>query len=153
MSRPVEFCRWNLAINENVLQCAHEFGCVKVISCLSTCIFPDKTSYPIDETMVHNGPPHTSNEGYAYAKRLIDVQSRAYNRQYLSSSSQKRLFTSVIPTNVYGLHDNFHLQDAHVVPALIHKCYLAKSKAVRTKEGVRGSCCVCREWRAIRRFG
>ena len=45
---------------------------------LSTCIFPDKTSYPIDETMLHDGPPHPSNEGYAYAKRLIDTMSRAY---------------------------------------------------------------------------
>lgn len=48
----------------------------KCVSCLSTCIFPDKTSYPIDETMIHNGPPHPSNEGYAYAKRMIDVQNR-----------------------------------------------------------------------------
>ena len=43
---------------------------------LSTCIFPDKTTYPIDETMVHNGPPHESNFGYAYAKRMIDVQNK-----------------------------------------------------------------------------
>jgi hypothetical protein len=41
------------------------------VSCLSTCIFPDKTTYPIDETMVHNGPPHPSNFGYSYAKRMI----------------------------------------------------------------------------------
>ena len=48
----------------------------KVVSCLSTCIFPDKTTYPIDETMVHNGPPHDSNFGYAHAKRMIDVQNQ-----------------------------------------------------------------------------
>lgn len=48
----------------------------KVVSCLSTCIFPDKSSYPIDETMIHNGPPHDSNFGYAYAKRMIDVMNR-----------------------------------------------------------------------------
>ena len=48
----------------------------KCVSCLSTCIFPDKTTYPIDETMLHNGPPHTSNFGYSYAKRMIDVQNR-----------------------------------------------------------------------------
>ncbi len=42
-----------------------------MVSCLSTCIFPDKTTYPIDETMVHNGPPHPSNFGYSYAKRMI----------------------------------------------------------------------------------
>ncbi len=50
----------------------------RLVSCLSTCIFPDKTTYPIDETMVHNGPPHASNEGYAYAKRMIDVMNRCY---------------------------------------------------------------------------
>ena len=48
----------------------------KCVSCLSTCIFPDKTTYPIDETMVHNGPPHDSNFGYAYSKRMIDVLNK-----------------------------------------------------------------------------
>merc|ERR1712137_379559 len=70
--------------------------------------------------MVHNGPPHTSNEGYSYAKRMIDVQNRIYHRQYGCK------FTSVIPTNIYGPHDNFNLEDSHVIPGLIHKCYLAK---------------------------
>jgi len=91
----------------------------KCVSCLSTCIFPDKTSYPIDETMIHNGPPHDSNYGYAYAKRMIDVQNRAYHDQH------GRQFTSVIPTNIYGPHDNFNQQDGHVIPGLIHKTYLA----------------------------
>ena len=76
MKYKVEFWRDNVAINDNVLYWAKEYGVKKVVSCLSTCIFPDKTSYPIDETMVHNGPPHPSNEGYAYAKRMIDVVSR-----------------------------------------------------------------------------
>lgn len=92
----------------------------KLVSCLSTCIFPDKTSYPIDETMIHNGPPHPSNEGYAYAKRMIDVQNRGYHRQYGCH------FTSVVPTNVFGKYDNFSLEDSHVIPGLIHKIYLAK---------------------------
>ena len=90
------------------------------MSCLSTCIFPDKTTYPIDETMVHNGPPHTSNEGYAYAKRMIDVMNRAYRDEYGLN------YTSIIPTNIYGPHDNFNIQDGHVIPGLIHKCWLAK---------------------------
>ena len=57
------------------------FQVEKCVSCLSTCIFPDKTSYPIDETMIHNGPPHDSNFGYSYAKRMIDVLNR-YLQQY-----------------------------------------------------------------------
>lgn len=78
MRYKADMFRNNLLINDNVLQCAHDFKVKKVVSCLSTCIFPDKTFYPIDETMVHNGPPHDSNFGYAYAKRMIDVQNRFY---------------------------------------------------------------------------
>lgn len=67
----------NIVINDNVISCAHEFAVKKCISCLSTCIFPDNVDhYPIDETMIHNGPPHDSNFGYAYAKRMIDIYNR-----------------------------------------------------------------------------
>lgn len=76
MKYKAEMFRDNVLINDNVIQAAHEFGVKKVVSCLSTCIFPDKTTYPIDETMIHNGPPHDSNFGYAYAKRMIDVQNQ-----------------------------------------------------------------------------
>lgn len=122
MKYRVEMYRDNMAINDNVLAAAHEHGCAKVISMLSTCIFPDKTAYPIDETMIHDGPPHDSNEGYAYAKRMVDVLNRCYHSQH------GHLFTSAIPTNIYGRHDNFHLEDSHVIPGLIHKVYLAKQK-------------------------
>jgi GDP-L-fucose synthase len=119
MAYKVEFWRDNVAINDNVMHWAKEYGVKKLVSCLSTCIFPDKTPYPIDEKMIHNGPPHTSNEGYAYAKRMIDVLNRCYNDQYGCN------FTSVVPTNIYGPHDNFSIQDGHVLPGLMHKCYLA----------------------------
>jgi GDP-L-fucose synthase len=122
MKYKVEFWRENVAINDNVLHWSKEFGVSKVVSCLSTCIFPDKTSYPIDETMIHNGPPHPSNEGYAYAKRMIDVINRCYHEQYGC------LFTSVVPTNIFGPHDNFSIEDGHVLPGLMHKCLLAKRK-------------------------
>ncbi|KAG0175192.1 GDP-L-fucose synthase [Apophysomyces sp. BC1034] len=120
MKYKADFMRQNMLINDNVLELSRQFGLKKVVSCLSTCIFPDKTSYPIDETMVHNGPPHDSNFGYAYAKRMIDVQNRAYHEQYGCN------FTSVIPTNVFGPHDNYSLEDSHVLPGLTHKCYLAQ---------------------------
>lgn len=71
-----EMYRENILINDSVVQCAHEAKCQKVVSCLSTCILPDETTYPIDETMIHNGPPHDSNLGYAYAKRMIDIQNK-----------------------------------------------------------------------------
>ncbi|CAL8270596.1 GDP-L-fucose synthase isoform X2 [Gadus morhua] len=118
----LDFWRNNIYINDNVLQAAHEVDAVKVVSCLSTCIFPDKTTYPIDETMIHNGPPHASNFGYSYAKRMIDVHNRAYFEQY------GRSYTSVIPTNVFGPHDNFNIEDGHVLPGLIHKAYRAQKE-------------------------
>merc|ERR1711934_420265 len=117
MKANLEFFRINMSINDNVLSLSHEFKVEKVVSCLSTCIFPDKTTYPIDETMVHNGPPHTSNYGYSYAKRMIDVMNKGYNQQYGCK------FTSVVPTNVFGAHDNFNLEESHVIPGLVHKLY------------------------------
>ena len=76
MRSKADFFRYNSLINDNVIFCAHEKGVKKLVSCLSTCIFPDRTEYPIDEAMIHNGPPHDSNFGYAYAKRMIDVQNK-----------------------------------------------------------------------------
>jgi GDP-L-fucose synthase len=122
MTQKVEMFLDNIAINNNVLRICHELNVEKVVSCLSTCIFPDKTTYPINETMLHDGAPHSSNDAYAYAKRMIEVLSKAYNEQYGHN------FICVVPTNIYGLHDNFNLQDSHVIPGLIHKCYLAKTK-------------------------
>ena len=138
MRLPADLFRDNVLMNDNILKLSHEYHVKKVVSCLSTCIFPDKTTYPIDETMIHNGPPHDSNFGYAYAKRMIDIQNRywilisdkassassAYNQQHGCH------FTSVIPTNVFGPHDNFHLEDSHVIPGLIHKAYIAKKSTL-----------------------
>ncbi|KAJ3414758.1 GRR1-like protein 1 [Chytridiales sp. JEL 0842] len=120
MSAPLTFLRSNLLINDNILHASHTHNVSKVVSCLSTCIFPDKTTYPIDETMVHNGPPHDSNYGYAHAKRMVDVLNKAYADQF------GRCYTSVIPTNIFGPYDNYNLKNSHVIPGLIHKCYLAK---------------------------
>lgn len=120
MAQKVEFYRENVLINDNIMELCRITKVQKLVSFLSTCIFPDKTSYPIDETMLHNGPPHPSNEGYALAKRLIDTMNRAYSEEYGCN------FTSIIPTNIYGPHDNFSIQNGHVIPGLIHKCFIAK---------------------------
>jgi GDP-L-fucose synthase len=87
---------------------------------MSTCVFPDDVEYPLKPSVINDGPPHYSNFGYAYAKRMIGVQLQAYAQQY------GREWFSIIPTNVYGPHDNFNLETSHVIPALIHKTYLAK---------------------------
>ncbi|KAG6887964.1 hypothetical protein C0995_011357 [Termitomyces sp. Mi166 len=128
MKYKLTFLRDNILINDNVLHAAHTHKTQKVISCLSTCVFPDKVEYPLDETKIHNGLPHESNFGYAHAKRMVDVQNHAYKEEF------GRNFTSAIPTN--DLFYNFlkrvlkqrdsDLEDSHVIPGLIHKCYLAK---------------------------
>lgn len=123
MAHNLTFLRENVLINDNVLFSAHKYKVSKVISCLSTCVFPDekevKNIYPLTEKKIHLGPPHPSNFGYSHAKRLIDIQNRAYKQEFGCN------FTSAIPTNVFGKFDNFDLEDSHVIPGLIHKCYLA----------------------------
>lgn len=110
----------NILINFNIVKICHIIQVEKLICCLSTCIFPDNLTYPIDEKMLHLGPPHPSNDSYAYAKRMLEVHCKTYRDEYRDN------FISVIPTNIYGPHDNFNLNDCHIIPALIHKCYLAK---------------------------
>jgi GDP-L-fucose synthase len=75
---------------------------------------------PLTVDQVHQGEPHFSNYPYAYAKRMADVQIRAYREQYGLN------YTSIIPSNIYGPNDNFNLDHGHVMPMLIHKLYLAK---------------------------
>ncbi|XP_076040152.1 GDP-L-fucose synthase-like [Oratosquilla oratoria] len=115
-----DFYTVNNQMNSVVLDLCKECKVQKAVSSLSTCIFPDKITYPIDETMLHNGPPHFSNYGYSYAKRMIDVNNYVYNDQYGCQ------FTSIIPCNVFGPHDNFNLTEGHMMAALIHKAYLAE---------------------------
>ena len=121
MQQKVKMLEDNLIINLNVISCAYKIGVKKMICCLSTCIFPDGIN-PINESMINDGPPHTSNEGYAYAKRLLEIQCKCYNQQYNTN------YICIIPTNIYGPFDNFNLEDSHVIPGLIHRCYLATQK-------------------------
>ena len=115
-----EYFRNNILINTNVLESARLAGAKKLISFMSTCVFPDKCTYPLNEKDLHNGPPHPSNFGYAYAKRMLEVQSSAYRKEWNCN------YIVAIPTNIYGPNDYFSLTEGHVVPALIHRTYLAK---------------------------
>jgi len=109
----------NIRMNTNVLELSRKFCVQKTLSLLSTCVYPDDASYPLSVDQIHNGRPHSSNFGYAYAKRMLDVQSRAYRQQYGCS------FITAIPNNLYGENDNFDLQNGHVIPAIIRKIYEA----------------------------
>lgn len=120
LNYPAEFFIDNIRMNTNVIDSCYRHGVKKLVVFLSTCVFPDIVEYPIDETKIHLGPPHDSNFAYAYAKRMAEIQIRAYNKQYDTK------YFSIIPCNLYGPRDNFNIQNGHVIPTLIHKCYLAK---------------------------
>tara|TARA_B100001094_G_C18131201_1_gene772400 strand:- start:311 stop:1243 length:933 start_codon:yes stop_codon:yes gene_type:complete len=115
-----DFFYENTMINCNVLNAAHEAGVSKVVSLLSTCVYPDDVKYPLTENQIHSGNPHSSNFGYAYAKRMLDIHSRALRQQY------GRNYVCAVPNNLYGPHDNFDLENGHVIPALIRKIWEAK---------------------------
>jgi len=119
---PADYYFDNVMINTNVLNSARAVGTQKILSYMSTCVFPDDASYPLTVDQLHEGEPHHSNFGYAYAKRMLEVQSRAIRSQFGISA------ITVIPTNIYGPNDNFHLDDGHVLPALIHRTHIAKAK-------------------------
>ncbi len=117
-----DFFRENILMNTHVIEAARLHGVKRLVAFLSTCVFPDNVTYPLSEEKIHLGPPHTSNDAYAYAKRMTDVQIRAYREQYGLQ------YVSVIPTNIYGPNDLFDLENGHVVPSLIHRCYLARER-------------------------
>ena len=109
----------NLMINTNIIESCRKNNVEKLLVFSSTCVFPDDVEYPLTEDKIHLGPPHSTNYGYAYAKRMADVQIMAYNQQYNTK------YFSVIPCNMYGPNDNYNIETSHVIPSLIHKVYLA----------------------------
>ncbi len=119
MTYPGEFTYENLKMNTGIIEEARKAGIKKMISFSSTCVFPDRVEYPLTPDKIHLGPPHPSNYGYAYAKRMAEIQMQSYREQYGVN------YFSVIPCNIYGPSDNYNLEDGHVLPSLIHKFYLA----------------------------
>ena len=117
-----DFFRDNILMNTNVLEAARVCEVKKVLSLLSTCIYPDGAPYPLTEKDIHAGPPHESNFGYAYAKRMLHVQSMAYRKQWGCN------FIVAVPNNLYGINDNFHEVYSHVIPAMIRKIQKAKEE-------------------------
>lgn len=115
-----DFYSQNIRINCNVLDESHEAGIQNVVSLLSTCIYPDKAVYPLTEDQMHKGPPHQSNFGYAYAKRMLDIHSRSLRQQH------GRNYICAIPNNLYGENDFYDLENGHVIPSITRKIYEAK---------------------------
>lgn len=119
-----DFFTDNIMINTNVLETAQSSNVKKVLSLLSTCVYPEEPLYPLTEEQIHNGKPHPSNFGYAYAKRMLDVHSRTIRKQHNLN------YITAVPNNIYGQNDNFDLENGHVIPSLIRKIYEAKKTGV-----------------------
>ena len=126
MNHKGEYFYDNIMMNTNVIEEARRSGVKKLVSFLSTCVFPDDVEYPLTEEKIHKGEPHFSNNAYAYAKRMADVQINAYREQYGLN------YTSVIPTNIYGPNDNYDTKNSHFLPALIKKIHNARIKNKKT---------------------
>ncbi len=126
-----EFIYDNLAISLNVINSACKYGVKKLLNLGSSCIYPKFASQPMKEESLLTGPLEPTNEPYAIAKISAIKLCRYYNEQYGTN------FISVMPTNLYGPNDNFNLETAHVLPALIRKLHLARLLMEEDMNGIR----------------
>ncbi len=131
-TRPAEFLYDNMMIHATVVHAAHLHGARRLLYLGSSCIYPRDAEQPITEEALLTGPLEPSNEPYALAKIVGVKLCQAYRRQYGCD------FISAMPTNLYGPQDNFDLQSAHVLPALIRKFHDARVEG-RTEVVVWGS--------------
>jgi GDP-L-fucose synthase len=124
---PVDFLADNLAIELNIIRSAHEIGARKLLFLGSSCIYPTHAPQPMREELLLTGALEPTNQWYAVAKIAGIKLVEAYRRQYGAD------FISLMPTNLYGPGDNYHIEHSHVPAALIrrfHEAKLAKSPVV-----------------------
>jgi GDP-L-fucose synthase len=117
---PADFIYENLMIECNIIHSAHVVGIQKLLFLGSSCIYPKLAEQPMAETALLTGTLEPTNEPYAIAKIAGIKLCESYNRQY------GRDYRSVMPTNLYGPHDNFHPENSHVIPALLRRFHEAK---------------------------
>ena len=117
---PADFIYENLTIQNNLIHAAHKNDIQKLLFLGSSCIYPKLAEQPMDEHALLTGTLEPTNEPYAIAKIAGIKLCESYNRQY------GRDYRSVMPTNLYGQHDNFHPENSHVVPALMRRFDEAK---------------------------
>ncbi len=122
-TRPAEFLRDNLEIQNHIIDSAYRQGTRKLLFLGSTCIYPKHAPQPMPEDCLLTGPLEPTNESYAIAKIAGLKMCQAYRRQYGFDA------ICAMPTNLYGPGDNFNLRSSHVLPALIRKFHEAKSSS------------------------
>jgi len=125
-SYPADFLYQNLQIQANIIDAAYRAGVGRLLFLGSSCIYPKLADQPMREDALLTGPLEPTNEAYAIAKIAGIKLCESYNRQYGTD------FRSVMPTNLYGPGDNYHLQNSHVVPALLRKFHQAKLDAAES---------------------
>jgi GDP-L-fucose synthase len=125
-TRPAEFIRDNLLIQDNVIDAAYRAGVEKFVFLGSSCIYPKLAPQPIKEDYLLTGALEPTNEWYAVAKIAGLKMCQAYRRQYGFNA------ISLMPTNLYGPGDNFDLQNSHVLPALIRRLHEATQRGEAT---------------------
>ena len=116
----VEFFINNLRIDANVLRAAVTHKTQRLLAVLSGCAYAFYEDHPTSEENLHEGLPFAGNLGYGYAKRVLDVHCRLITEQYPFD------YGTVTPVTMFGPHDNFDLEEGHVIGALIHKCLIAR---------------------------
>jgi GDP-L-fucose synthase len=121
---PAEFIYQNLMIQANVIDAAFRNGVKKLLFLGSSCIYPRLAAQPMKEDALLGGPLEPTNEPYAIAKIAGIKLCESYNRQYGDSHGVD--YRSVMPTNLYGVGDNYHPENSHVIPALIRRLHVAK---------------------------
>tara|TARA_B100000787_G_scaffold169770_1_gene162185 strand:- start:657 stop:1613 length:957 start_codon:yes stop_codon:yes gene_type:complete len=117
---PADFIYQNIMIESNVINSAYENKVKRLLFLGSTCIYPKKVEQPMCEDALLTDVLEPSNEPYAIAKIAGIKLCESYNRQYGTD------FRSAMPTNLYGINDNFHPDDSHVIPALMQRFHQAK---------------------------
>ncbi len=117
---PADFIYENLMIEANIIHSAHLNDVQKLLFLGSSCIYPKFAAQPMQETALMTGTLEETNEPYAIAKIAGIKLIESYNRQY------GRDYRSVMPTNLYGVNDNFHSENSHVIPALLRRFHEAK---------------------------
>lgn len=117
---PADFIYENLMIEANTIHSAHSNGVQKLLFLGSSCIYPKFAQQPMSEQALLTGILESTNEPYAIAKIAGMKLCESYNRQY------GRDYRSVMPTNLYGVNDNFHPENSHVIPALLRRFHEAK---------------------------
>lgn len=126
-----DFIYENLTIQNNVIHNSYLNGVKKLVFLGSTCIYPKETAQPIPESALLTAPLEYTNEPYAIAKIAGIKMCESYNLQYGTN------YLAVMPTNLYGPHDNFNLETSHVLPAIIRKVYLGKLLEARDFDAIR----------------